>query len=117
FELRPFGLAYVRHRDAASSMVAAGWDGGGSAGLDLKWHLTQNLTLDATFNPDFAQVEADQVVFNLTTIEIFFPEKRPFFLEGLDAFATVLPVLYTRRIGLAPYAPALRVDAPFSERL
>ncbi len=116
FELRPFALGRVRHRDATSTTLANGWDASGSAGLDLKWHVTQKLTLDATFNPDFGQVEADQVVLNLTTYEIFFPEKRPFFLEGVDVFATPVPLLYTRRIGLAPDAPALR-DAPYEETL
>jgi hypothetical protein len=117
FELRPFAVGRVRHRDAASAMLASGWDAGGSAGFDAKWHVTQNLTLDATFNPDFAQVEADQVVLNLTNFEIYFPEKRPFFLEGIDAFATLMPIIYTRRIGLAPPAPALRTQAPFGEQL
>jgi Domain of unknown function (DUF5916) len=117
FELRPFALGLVRRRDAASGTLASGWDATGSAGLDLKWHLTQNLTLDATFNPDFGQVEADQVVLNLTTYEIFFPEKRPFFLEGIDVFATPLPLVYTRRIGLAPDAPAIRDAAPYGEQL
>ncbi|HEX8951997.1 MAG TPA: DUF5916 domain-containing protein, partial [Polyangia bacterium] len=117
FELRPFALGRVRRRDAVSGTLANGWDAGGSAGLDLKWHVTQNLTLDATFNPDFGQVEADQVVLNLTTYEIFFPEKRPFFQEGVDVFATPISLLYTRRIGLAPAAPALRTDAPWSDRL
>jgi hypothetical protein len=117
FELRPFALARVRHRDPVSGTVGSGWDGGASAGLDLKWHLTQNLTLDATINPDFAQVEADQVILNLTTTEIFYPEKRPFFLEGIDAFSTPASILYTRRIGRAPDLPALPdgelpVDAP-----
>ena len=116
-ELQPFVLGRVRRRDAASGTLANGWDAGGSAGLDVKWHVTQNLTLDATFNPDFGQVEADQVVLNLTTYEIFFPEKRPFFLEGADVFATPMGLLYTRRIGLAPDAPALRSDAPWGDRL
>jgi hypothetical protein len=117
FELRPFALGSVRHRDAASGMLASGWDATGSAGLDLKWHITQNLTLDATFNPDFAQVEADQVVLNLTTYEVFYPEKRPFFLEGIDVFSTPIGVLYTRRIGRAPDPPALRSDGPYNEQL
>src|SRR5262249_27476322 len=124
FELRPFVLGRVRHRDPTSTTLgngtdvttlANGWDASGSVGLDVKWHVTQNLTLDATFNPDFGQVEADQVVLNLTTYEIFFPEKRPFFLEGVDVFATPLPLLYTRRIGLAPDAPSLRTDAPYND--
>jgi hypothetical protein len=117
FELRPFVLGQVRHRDAVSTTLASGWDATGSAGLDLKWHVTQNLTLDATFNPDFGQVEADQVILNLTTYEIVFPEKRPFFQEGVDVFSTPLPLLYTRRIGLAPDAPALRTDPRFAEQL
>jgi hypothetical protein len=117
FELRPFVLGKVRHRDEAPGQLAHGWDAAGSAGLDVKWHVTQNLTLDATFNPDFAQVEADQVVLNLTTYEVFYPEKRPFFLEGIDTFATPIGVLYTRRIGHAPDAPVLRADPPYNELL
>jgi hypothetical protein len=109
-ELRPFAVMRVRRRDAGSGVLASGTDLGGSGGLDLKWHVTQQLTLDAAFNPDFGQVEADQVVFNLSTYEIYYPEKRPFFLEGIDTFATPLPVLYTRRIGWAPPAPVLRSD-------
>ena len=51
-------------------------------GLDAKWGLTGNVTMDATVNPDFGQVELDPEVINLTTMETFFPEKRPFFTEG-----------------------------------
>ena len=49
------------------------------AGADLRYLLTSNLTLDATINPDFGQVEADPSVVNLSAFETFFPEKRPFF--------------------------------------
>ena len=56
------------------------------AGLDLKDRLTSNLTLDATFNPDFGQVEVDPAVLNLSAFETFFPEKRPFFIEGAQVF-------------------------------
>ena len=108
FELRPFVLGRLRRRDAAADTVAHGYDGSGTAGLDLKWHVTQDLTLDAAANPDFAQVEADQIILNLTNIETFLPEKRPLFLEGVDAFATPLPVFYSRRIGNAPMSPTLR---------
>ncbi len=73
----------------------------------MKWHVSQALTLDATLFPDFGQVEADQVILNLTTYEIYYPEKRPFFLEGVEQFATPLQLLYTRRIGRAPDAPTL----------
>lgn len=82
----------------------------GSIGADLKLGLTSALTLDATFNPDFGQVEADQVVLNLTTFEIQFPEKRPFFLEGAELFATPFQQFYSRRIGRAPDSPSLAGD-------
>jgi hypothetical protein len=56
------------------------------AGLDLKYGLTQGLTLDVTVNPDFAQVEADEQTVNLTQFDQFFPEKREFFLENSGIF-------------------------------
>ena len=56
----------------------------GGLGLDLKWGVTSSLTLDATVNPDFGQVEVDPAVVNLTAFETFFEEKRPFFVEGSD---------------------------------
>jgi hypothetical protein len=77
----------------------------GNLGGDLKLGITPALTLDVTVNPDFGQVEADQVVLNLTTFEVFFPEKRPFFLEGVDIFATPIQLFYSRRIGRAPPEP------------
>ena len=117
FDLRPFVLGRVRHRDPVSGLLANGWDAGGSAGLDLKWHITPKLILDGAFNPDFAQVEADQVILNLTTYELLYPEKRAFFLEGNDVFSTPIGVLYTRRIGHAPDAPYLRDGAPYSDLL
>jgi hypothetical protein len=117
FEIRPFVLARLRRRDPTPDIVSSGTDASVAAGLDAKWHIARDLTLDATVLPDFAQVEADQVVLNLTTYETFFPEKRPFFLEGLDVFATPVQILYTRRIGRRPDAPDLAegeqlVDAP-----
>ena len=87
-ELRPFVAASLRHHDPESTSLARGYEALGSVGLDLKWHISQELTLDATFFPDFGQVEADQVVLNLTTFEQYYPEKRPFFLEGIELFAT-----------------------------
>ena len=68
-------------------------------GGNLKYGLTSNLTLDATINPDFSQIEADadQIAVN-ERFALFFPEKRPFFLEGADIFATPEPLVYTRRI-------------------
>jgi hypothetical protein len=93
----------------------------GGAGLDLKWGLTSSFTLDGTVNPDFGQVEVDPAVVNLTAFETFFQEKRPFFIEGSQQFATfgrnglvlygrfgaTYPRLwYSRRIGRAPHVAA-----------
>src|SRR5207249_2928908 len=106
-----------RNLEQGSTGLQSGTDWKVSGGLDLKWHPTNNLVLDATFNPDFAQVEADERVLNLTTFETYYPEKRPFFLEGIDLFSTPRQLLYTRRIGRAAAAPELRTAAPFGERL
>lgn len=116
-EIRPFVLAKLTHQQPTDDVVSSGTSPAVSAGFDLRWHATQDLTLDASVNPDFAQVEADQLVLNLSNVEIRYPEKRPFFLEGIDAFSTPLGVLYTRRIGRAPAAPALRREVPFGEKL
>ena len=110
-ELQPFVLGYGRRRDASQMAIGSGYDGSGSAGLDLKWHILQDLTFDAAINPDFSQVELDQVILNLSTYETFLPEKRPFFLEGIDAFSFPMQVFYSRRIGSAPLTPSLRTDA------
>ncbi len=81
-------------------------------GLDLKYGLTSNFTLDATFNPDFGQVEVDPAVVNLSAFETFFPERRPFFIEGASIFnfgdmrtqnqSNSYNFLHTRRIGRQP---------------
>jgi Domain of unknown function (DUF5916) len=87
-------------------------DVGVAAGGDLRVKLPQSLTLTASINPDFGQVEADPAVVNLSAFEIFFPERRPFFLENADAFAfgptrtfndnDPPRFFYTRRIGRPP---------------
>lgn len=73
-------------------------------GVNLKWGLSPAVTLDATVNPDFGQVEADPAVLNLSAYETFFPEKRPFFVEGKDIFAfnEHLNAFHSRRIGREP---------------
>jgi hypothetical protein len=68
-------------------------------GLDVKSDLTHALTLNLTLNPEFALIEADVDQFNLFPTERLIPEKRPFFLEGLELFKTPLNLLYTRSIG------------------
>src|SRR5262249_32743813 len=68
-------------------------------GLTGKYTITPNVTLDFAFNPDFAQVEADQLVVTANQrFPIFFPEKRPFFLEGIDIFNTQIAAVHTRTI-------------------
>ena len=71
----------------------------GEAGLDVKWAPSTATALDATINPDFSQVEADvaQIAVN-NRFALFYPEKRPFFLEGVDLFDTPIPAVYTRTI-------------------
>ena len=101
----------------------------GAAGLDMKWGVTSNLTVNATVNPDFGQVEVDPAVVNLTAFETFFPEKRAFFLEGAQilnnfgqggansfwGFNRSEPqIFYSRRIGRPPQIkPTVDfIDAP-----
>jgi hypothetical protein len=71
------------------------------AGFDVYWRPSSNLQLTATVNPDFGNVESDDVIVNLTSFETFFPEKRPFFLEGQEIFTTT-PRATTRRFGGPP---------------
>jgi hypothetical protein len=92
-----------------------------ATGVDIKYGVSSNFTLDATVNPDFGQVEVDPAVVNLSAFETFFPEKRPFFLEGGHIFGNFGSggsnnfwgfnrqepnVFYTRRIGRAPHGTA-----------
>ena len=75
-------------------------------GGDFKWGIRPNLTLDATVNTDFAQVEADKEQVNLTRFDLFFPENRAFFLENASTFQFGQPeaidLFFSRRIGLSP---------------
>jgi hypothetical protein len=77
------------------------------AGVDVKYGLGSNLTLEATVNPDFGQVEADPAEVNLTVFETTFPERRPFFLEGNNLLeAGAGNYYYSRRIGAPPTGAA-----------
>ena len=99
-EVKPFGIAGGQRfqTDTQTDFVR-------DAGVDLKYSISSNLTLDLTLNTDFAQVEADNVQINLTRFNLFFPEKREFFLEraGLFTFGDQreAEVFFSRRIGLA----------------
>jgi hypothetical protein len=96
-------------------------------GLDLRAGLTSGLQLNATLNPDFGQVESDQIILNLSNQEAFFPEKRPFFFQGTEVFQTVSAgvddppaqaLFYSRRIGLdTPILGALKVTGEVGSRL
>ena len=91
------------------------WEG--RAGLDARIALTSRSQVDLTLRPDFGQVEVDQVVLNLSTQETFFPEKRPFFLEGAEIFQTIGPALfYSRRIGTALSDPELGPGEALTDR-
>ncbi len=84
-ELKPYGLAGVtQERDPATAPIET--DRTADVGVDLKWEVHPGLVLDATVNPDFAQVEADDEQVNLTRFDLFFPEKREFFLENAGIF-------------------------------
>lgn len=77
------------------------FDRDGETGVDIKWGVTRGLTLDATVNPDFAQVEADEQRVNLTQFSLFFPEKREFFLENSGIFY-VGDAARSTRVNLTP---------------
>ncbi len=93
----------------------------GKIGGDIKFSLTSSLNLDLTVNPDFSQVEVDRQVTNLDRFELFFPERRQFFLENGDLFAnfgyeTIRP-FFSRRIGLGvPIQAGARVSGNLNEK-
>jgi hypothetical protein len=84
-ELKPYALAGVSTDNTVRPAVSN--DGDGRVGGDIKYGITESMTADLTFNTDFAQVEVDEQQVNLTRFNLFFPEKRDFFLEGLGTFA------------------------------
>jgi hypothetical protein len=108
-EIKPYAISKLTSDVTAMPRISN--DLNGDVGLDVKYGITQNLTADLTYNPDFAQVEADEQQVNLTRFSLFFPEKREFFLENQGTFSfggagTMggpgdTPILfYSRRIGL-----------------
>ena len=131
-ELLPYVVArgeYLQLEDPSGVNFAnpyrSGSDLFGSAGLDLKYRVSSNVTLDATVNPDFGQVELDPSVINLTAFETRYSERRPFFVEGADifTFGEAGPMgsvgrgpelVYSRRIGRPPRG-VLPSEAVFSD--
>lgn len=92
--------------DPNSKLTPGNFDG--EIGIGIKYGLSSTLTLDGTYNPDFSQVEADAPQINVNSpFALFYPEKRPFFLEGIDNFSTPINVSYTRSINNPIFAAKL----------
>ena len=100
-KIMPYGLgdAVSNEFDGSDALL-------GDIGVDLKYSLTPSLTFDATYNTDFAQVEVDDQQINLNRFNLFFPEKRPFFLENAGLFGAgntgSAELFFSRRIGIGP---------------
>ncbi|MCP4727919.1 MAG: carbohydrate binding family 9 domain-containing protein, partial [bacterium] len=84
-----------------------GKDPSTDAGLDLRYNISNQMGADFTYNPDFASIEADVDQVNLTRFELFYPEKRTFFLEGAENYRTPIRQFYSRRIGEIPWGAKL----------
>ncbi len=110
-EVTPYALARLRQapEEGGNPFYQAN-DTFDDVGIDVKYGLTSNLTLDVTVNPDFGQVEADPAQVNLSEFETFFPERRPFFLEGANIFEFGIGggdrLFHSRRIGRRPQGHA-----------
>ncbi len=124
FELMPYVLGQVTTEDVEpGNTLGHSPDPAGSIGLDVKYAVTPGLTLTATVNPDFGQVEADPAVVNLDAFEVLFPERRPFFVEGSGTFRFNMDcndgdctgLFYSRRIGRAPQGEPEVADDEFQE--
>ncbi len=98
-KITPYGLMQARRGGDIQ-----GTDYDEEFGVDAKYSITPSLTLDLTYNTDFAQVEVDEIQVNLDRFSLFFPEKRPFFLENAGQFAVGTPreveLFFSRRIGV-----------------
>ena len=128
-ELLPYVVA--RNERLSSGNPESPFYDSNTAGLrvggDLKYLVTSSLTLSATVNPDFGQVEVDPAVVNLSAFETFFPERRPFFVEGGGLFAYGQPgcyincgyglnMFYSRRVGRGPQGGSLATAAgPYAD--
>ena len=91
-----------------------GTESDGDVGFDIKYSITPSLTLDLTYNTDFAQVEADEQQLNLDRFNLFFPEKRPFFLENAGQFSVgngqEVEMFFSRRIGIESDGNSIPVE-------
>jgi len=108
-KITPYVLARARRGGQAD-----GTESKQEFGFDIKYSITPSLTLDATYNTDFAQVEADEQQVNLDRFNLFFPEKRPFFLENAGQFAVgnnrEVELFFSRRIGIGMGGALIPID-------
>ncbi len=123
-ELLPYTLGeFTVSPKEAGNPLSSRTDPTAAMGVDLKYAVTPALTLTATLNPDFGQVEADPAAVNLDAFELFFQERRPFFVEGSGVFrfnmdcddGACTGLLYSRRIGRAPQGSASTADGEYSQ--
>ena len=127
-ELKPYGVSNLTTNRVSTPPVSNRFDR--DIGIDVKYGITSNVTLDLTVNTDFAQVEIDEQQVNLTRFSLFFPEKRDFFLEGQGIFdfanatgggfrAPDSPIMFfSRRIGLDGGQPvAIKAGARLTGRV
>lgn len=113
YELVPYAsVGFARQNADTNDPLNSNADYPNTAGFDYKYGIGPNFTVSGAVNPDFGQVEADPSQVNLSNNEVFFDEKRPFFLEGADIFNATLQtrnegsdtLFYSRRIGASPTA-------------
>ena len=109
FQITPYVLGSARRGGERD-----GTETDGEFGFDIKYSITPSLTLDGTYNTDFAQVEVDEQQINLDRFNLFFPEKRPFFLENAGLFSVGSPreveMFFSRRIGIGEDGDILPVE-------
>ncbi|MBT8189654.1 MAG: carbohydrate binding family 9 domain-containing protein, partial [Bacteroidia bacterium] len=128
-EIQPFVVADLKTTQVdEDNPFEDGSDAGFNFGIDGKYGLTSDLTLDFTINPDFGQVEADPSALNLDGFQIFFDERRPFFVENANLFEFRVSNLssggpfgndnlfYSRRIGSSPKGRVFNTATTFSDR-
>lgn len=113
-QITPYVLGNARRGREPDGTEIDGTNTDGEFGFDVKYSITPSLTLDGTFNTDFAQVEVDEQQINLDRFNLFFPEKRPFFLENAGLFSVGNPqeveMFFSRRIGISEDGDLLPVE-------
>lgn len=121
-QVTPYTVSRLQREEDPLNPGTARHGTGLDAGADVRIGLGSNMTLNATVNPDFGQVESDPAELNLTAFETFFQERRPFFVEGsqIYQFSLIGPnnLLYTRRIGAGnPVLAATKLSGRTEEGL